>query len=119
MGKRTYEWGRRRRRAGPGGEVAGPALWRQSSRDRTLDRENLLLLLLSELVHLGDELVGGLLDLLVAAPLLVLGDLLVLGERLELVVGVTPHVADSHPRVLRELANRLGKLLAALLGQGR
>src|SRR5512143_4266980 len=87
--------------------------------DRPLDRQELLLLLLGQLVDLCREAVGGLLDLVVAPALLVLGDLLVLGEGLHPVVGLAPGVADRDPRVLRELAHRLGELLAPLLGQGR
>src|SRR5512143_3160791 len=84
-----------------------------------LNGEQLLLLLLGQLVDLGGEAVRRLLDLVVAPALLVLRDLLVLGEGLHLVVGLAPGAADRDPRVLRELAHRLGELLAPLLGQGR
>src|ERR1700675_3261888 len=83
------------------------------------DGEDFLLLLLRELVDLGDEPVGGLLDLIEGAPLFVLRYLLALGKRLETVVGVPTDIADGHTRVLGEFAHRLGELLAPFLRQGR
>src|SRR5688572_1923386 len=65
-----------------------------------LERQDLLLLLLQGVVNLGDEAVGRLLDLVVAAAFLVLGHLLVLGERLQLVVCLAPNVPHRHPRIL-------------------
>src|SRR5262249_1959880 len=82
-----------------------------------LHRENLLLLLLAQLVHSRDELVRRLLDRLVAPTLLILRGLLVLGERLQTVVGIAPDVPDGHPRLFRQLADGLGELLSALLGE--
>src|SRR5215470_10918190 len=85
---------------------------------RSLEGEDFLLLFLEELVHLGDELVGRLLDLVVASSLLVFGHLLVLGQPLELVVGLPAQVAYGHAGFLGDLADRLGELLATFLGQG-
>src|SRR6266705_794261 len=56
--------------------------------------EDLLFLLFGQLVHLADESIGGLLDLVVAPALIVLRDLLVLGERLQPIVGVAANVPD-------------------------
>src|SRR5262245_21131494 len=78
----------------------------------SLEREHLGFLLLRKLVHPAHELVGRLLDGVVAATLLVLGHLLVLREGLQLVVGLAPDVSDRHPSVLRELVHGLGELLA-------
>src|SRR5262245_37579041 len=84
-------------------------------RRRSLERQDLLLLLLQQLVDLGHELVGGLLHLVVGAALLVLGRFLLLGGRLQLVVRLAPHVAHGHPGVLGHLVHGLHQLLAALL----
>src|SRR3989338_1093782 len=86
------------------------------SSHRTLEGQNFLLLLLQELVDPGDVLVGGLLDLVVAAALVVFGDLLVLRHGLEPVVRLPAHVAHGHPRLLGHLVDGLDELLAALLG---
>src|SRR4029450_562265 len=83
----------------------------------SLERKHLSFLLLRELVHAAHELVGRLLDGVVAATLLVLGHLLVLGEALQLVVGLAPDVSDRYPGVLRELVHGLGELLAPVLGE--
>src|SRR5262245_61028395 len=84
---------------------------------RTLEGEDFLLLFLQERVDLGDELVGGLLDLIVTAALHVVRGLLVLGHSLELLVGFPAQVPHSHPGLLGDLAHRLGKLLAPFLGE--
>ena len=51
----------------------------------------------SEPVDLGDELVGELLELLLGPLEVVGGDVAVVLERLELVAGLTAHVAHRHP----------------------
>src|SRR5215475_1284954 len=84
-----------------------------------LYRQDLLFLLLGQLVDARNELVGALLDLIMAAPLLVLRHLLVLGERLEPVVGVAANVSHGDPRLLGELPHSLGELLSTFLGEGR
>ena len=64
-----------------------------------------------------DVLVGDLLDLVEAAPLVVFGDLVVLQQLLQLVVGVAAHLADAVAAFLGVLVHELRQLLAALLGQ--
>src|SRR2546428_12083585 len=83
---------------------------------KSLNRQDLLLLFLGDLFDLGDELVGGLLDGVVAAPLVVLRDFLVLGHRLELVIGLPTDIPNGHAGVLGVLAYSLGELLPSLLG---
>src|SRR5712692_2810633 len=64
---------------------------------KSSNRQDLLLLFLGELFDLGDELVGGLLDGVVAAPLVVLRDFLVLGHRPELVGGLPRRHSECPP----------------------
>src|SRR5262245_1589306 len=103
----------------PSGYIMQSHPERASSPCVSLEREHLGFFLLRQLVHPAHELVGRLLDGVVAATLLVLGHLLVLCEGLQLVVGLSPDVPDRHPRVLRELVHGLGELLAPVLGEGR
>ena len=66
------------------------------------------------LVDLGDVLVGELLQLLLGPVELVDGDLAVLLERLELVAGRPPQVADRDPALLGLVLDHLHQLLASL-----
>src|SRR5262245_53872062 len=102
------------------GLTAAPSGARSAAMDGSirLGGEDLLFLFLQQLVHLPDESIGRLLDLLVAAPLFILGDLLVLGHGLQLVVGLPSKIPNGHPPLFGHLADRLGELLAALFGQG-
>ena len=69
------------------------------------------------LVDLPDRVVGQLLDLMLQPLALVLADLVLLLVGLEVIHAVAADVADRDPRFLRILADELGQLLAALLGQ--
>ena len=74
---------------------------------------------LEQLVHLGDELIGELLHLVLGAMLVVLCQMLVLDESLEMLIRVPPDITDSHPGVFRFMAHDLGHLLAPFLGERR
>src|SRR5262245_37942656 len=65
------------------------------------DLEQLRLLVLEQLVDLGDVLVGGLVQVLLGTADVVLPRLAVLGQPVEAVLGMPPDVADGDPGVLR------------------
>ena len=69
------------------------------------------------LVDLLDRVVGQLLHLMLEPLALVLADLVLLLVLLEMIHPVAADVADRDARLLGILADELGELLAALLGQ--
>ena len=73
--------------------------------------------MLEQLVDLGDDLVGVLLELLLGPVEVVLAELAVLLERLELVAGLAADVAHRDPALLGPVLHHLHQLLAALLGE--
>jgi len=79
--------------------------------------EDFLLLGLGERIDLLDRVVGQLLHLMLEALALVLADLVLLLVLLEVVHAVAAHIADCDASLLGILANELGELLAAFLGQ--
>ena len=74
-------------------------------------------LVVARLVDLLDRVVGQLLHFVLEALALVLADLVLLLVGLEVIHPVAADVADRDPRLLGILADELGQLLAALLGQ--
>ena len=86
---------------------------------RHLDREDLLLLGLQEVVDLLDFLVRQLLRFLQAAALVVLGDGLVLVELLDPIVALVAVAADLDARLLGHRMRLLRQVLAPILGQRR
>src|SRR5215208_5701305 len=85
----------------PAGEVRG-----------TLDLHQLRFLILAGLVHLGDVLVGQLLELIVGAPHFILRHLVRLLQAAQLVVAVATNVAHGDAALLHALVHHLGQLLA-------
>src|SRR6478672_5301249 len=75
-----------------------------------LDLEELGLLVLQEVVDLGDHLVGALLELFLGAVEIVLAELAVLFEPFELVAGLATDVAHRDPRFLGLGAHDLHQL---------
>src|SRR4029079_4532452 len=92
-----------RSRAAPAPAFGSPPLLPLGG-TRTSYGEQLLLLVLEQLVDLGDDLVGPLLEVLLGAIEVVLADLAVLLEPLELVAGMAAGVADGDPALLGPVA---------------
>src|SRR5438105_3750618 len=81
------------------------------------DFEHLLLFVGGEVVDLGHELVGELLEVLLGPVEVVLAELAVLLERLEVVAGAPPQVPHRHPGLLGPVLHDLDHLLAAFGGE--
>src|SRR4249919_1931032 len=80
---------------------------------RPSNRHQLLFLCADHFIDVLDRLVGELLDVGFATSRFVLGDLLVLEQFLDVMVGITPDVADGDLRVLARAMHVLGQFLAA------
>src|SRR5215475_11909996 len=114
----SYLPSRNPRRAPATAGLASATMIRFMGATEASDLHHLFLFLGDDLVHLGHATVGLLLDPLGGALVLVLGDLLVLLQALELLVGVTPLVADGDLVLLTLGLDLLGDLLAPLLREG-
>src|SRR5690554_4108035 len=95
----------------PGG-ISGAA--RQGS-----DLHQVVFLHFELLVDLGNMLVGQLLNHLFGTMLLIFGDLLLLEQCLDVVIGITPHVADCHTSVFSFAPGLFDIALACLFGEHR
>src|SRR5262249_15950772 len=92
---------------------------RNTLRRQESDLENLLLLMLLELAETRDVLVGQLLNVLQPTLLLVLRNSLLLEGPLQLLVCVSPDIANCRSVFLGQLGDNFGKLATALFGERR
>src|SRR5215210_7707576 len=91
----------------------------RNSRLCTSDFGDLRFLALEQLVDLARMAVRELLDAILSPALVVFADLALSLQVLQMLVGVAPYVPNRDLAVLRDLADDLDELLAALFGQLR
>src|SRR6185437_5631464 len=84
-----------------------------------LDGQELLFLRLHRRIHVLDETVGQLLHVVLCAAIIVLADLLVLQHGLDVLERVAADIADRHLGTFAFMADMLGEILAAFLGEWR
>src|SRR5439155_21341227 len=83
------------------------------------DLQELFLLVAEDLLHLGDELVGELLQFLLGTAQVIFGDGVVMLKSLQLLLRVAADVPHGDAALLRTLPDDLDEVPAALLGERR